>query len=146
MKTLFKFAIILILFVHCDNDSTSYENDDQCNYQGLSWVDSANNTTVEISDTALSTKLFASATAGGNPAPYLEISGVNSAGTSVLFITSQILIGSSKGKLIIDGGDSQSVNVTCQRAGTAVGDEFRYDVVTLNGLEFEFCVTIDQVL
>ncbi|GAK98701.1 hypothetical protein JCM19275_2841 [Nonlabens ulvanivorans] len=38
------------------------------------------------------------------------------------------------------------MTVTCQRAGTAVGDEFRFDVVTVGGLEGELCVVIDAVI
>ena len=140
--------IVTILFIgsSCDNESAPYENDDQCNYQGLSYVNTTDNTEILISETDLNTQFFPNASTGPFENPGVEIAGTNSDGFSVFFVTNVITDGASgAGKITFNSGESQSVTATCQRAGTQVGDEFRYDI-EISGFEVEFCVTIDEVL
>ncbi len=137
---------IIFIGVSCDNDSSPSPNDDTCENPGLSWVDTSNNTNIFISDEELSTQFFPNASNGPFGAPGVEIAGQNSNGDRIFFVTNIIQEGQSgSGSVELNGGQPQPVTVTCQRAGTNVGDEFRYDI-NYNSLELEFCVKIDQVL
>lgn len=154
MKTIFKKTATVILFlsailfigVSCDNDSNPSPNDETCENPGLTWVDNSNNTNIFISDDQLSTQFFPNVSNGPFGAPGVEIAGQNSNGDRIFFVTNIIQEGQSgSGSVELNGGQSQPVTVTCQRAGTNVGEEFRYDII-FNSLELEFCVKIDQVL
>jgi hypothetical protein len=159
MKTNFKkiiailFLLIATLFigVSCDNDSSPSPNDNQCNYQGLSYLDISNNTQILIPDADLNTQFFPNASNGPNGSPGIEIAGTASSGEFIFFSTNVISEGSTGTALsfTIDGAEivnpPSSIIVTCQRAGTAVGDEVRYDI-EISGYEIEFCVKIDEIL
>ncbi len=141
MKTLFKtIALLLIISItSCDNDSNPSPNDTQCNYQGFTFLDTSNNTQTLIPETDLTTDFFPNN--GGPGIPAVEIYG----GTPfVVFTTNAVTVGATENINIIINGTTYPVTVTCQRAGTLVGDEFRFDV-TANNVEAEYCVVIDSV-
>ncbi|WP_456462508.1 hypothetical protein [Lutibacter sp.] len=142
MKTIFKIATILVLTVSlfsCDNDNNPSPNDTQCNYQGLTFLDTGNNTQTLIPETDLTTDFFPNN--GGPGIPAVEIYGGN---PFVVFTTNAVTVGATENINIIINGTTYPVTVTCQRAGTLVGEEFRFDV-TANNVEAEYCVVIDSV-
>ncbi len=144
MKKIFISVLLLTIFIACDNENGNTQNEDTCENAGLSYVDTSNNETVYIDDLTLSTQFFPNASNGPYGAPGVEIT--DSQNFSVTFITNVIDENQSgTGFIILNQGTPMTVNVTCQRAGTAIGDELRYDVTT-NGYEFEYCVKIDEVL
>lgn len=143
MKTILKTVVIVFIsfaIFSCDNDSSPSPNDTQCNYQGLTFLDTSNNTQTLIPEADLTTELFPNN--GGAGIAAVEIYG----GTPfVIFTTSAVTVGATENINLIVNGTNYPVTVTCQRAGTTVGDEFRYDV-TANNVEAEYCVIIDAVI
>ncbi|MCF6168938.1 hypothetical protein [Lutibacter sp.] len=142
MKTIFKIATILVITISlfsCDNDNNPSPNDTQCNYQGLTFLDTSNNTQTLIPEADLTTDFFPNN--GGPGIPAVEIYGGN---PFVVFTTNAVTVGATENINIIINGTTYPVTVTCQRAGTQVGEEFRYDV-TANNVEAEYCVVIDSV-
>lgn len=149
MKTIFKKIIKTVLFIStilfigtsCDNDSTPSPNDNQCNYQGLTFLDTGDNTQTLIPESDLTTKVFSNPP---NGIPAVEIT--TSMGSSyplIEFHTEAITVGATEVITIwIDGTAYNNVTVACQRAGTTTGDEFRFDLVS-SGAEAEFCVVTD---
>lgn len=146
MKTILKstvtvvLLIIAILFIGsgCDNDTDPSPNDTQCNYQGLTFLDTSDNTQTLLPESDLTTEFFPNSSNG----PEVEIYG----GTPfVVFVTSAVTLGATDNTSIIINGTTYPITVTCQRAGTAVGDEFRFDL-TANNVEAEYCVIIDTVV
>ncbi|WP_055442220.1 hypothetical protein [Lacinutrix himadriensis] len=148
MKSIIKTAFVLILalsFFNCDNDDNSAPNTNVCNYQGFSYLDGNSNDQTIIPESELNTQYFPNASNGPYGAPGIEIASFTGA-TTLFFTTNVILLNETGvGRMTIDGGTEQLVTVTCQRAGTAVGDEIRLDVVS-GSIEVEFCVIIDEVL
>ncbi|PCI06678.1 MAG: hypothetical protein COB73_09665 [Flavobacteriaceae bacterium] len=141
MKTILKtVAIVFISFAifSCDNDSNPSPNDTQCNYQGLTFLDTSNNTQTLLPESDLTTEYFPNSSNG----PEVEIYG----GTPfVVFTTTAVTVGATENTSIIINGTTYPITVTCQRAGTAVGDEFRFDLIG-SGAEAEYCVVIDAVI
>lgn len=144
MKTIFKLAIIVFgtIMISCDNDDGNAANQNLCVYEGLTYYDTSNqNTQTLIPETNLTTDFFPNN--GGVGVPAVEI--YKSDDISMVFTTNVVTLNASGiGDLIINNGPSIQVNVTCQRAGTQIGDEMRFDI-TASGVEAEFCVTIDDV-
>ena len=144
----FLFLSFLFIITSCDNDSSPSPNDNQCNYQGFSYLDTSNNTQILIPEANLNTQFFPNTNNGPYGAPGVEIAGTAPNGDFVFFSTNVITEGSSgtANEFRINGEQIPgNIVVTCQRAGTAIGDEFRYDI-QISGYETEFCVIIDEVL
>ncbi|MGV6846295.1 MAG: hypothetical protein ACWA42_09250 [Lutibacter sp.] len=138
MKSLFKtIALLLIITTSCNNDNNPSPNDTQCNYQGFTFLDTNNNTQMVIPETDLTTDFFNTSSNGLE----VEIYQTSNPGDFNFTTTVTTLNATGTGTLNYNG-NTYTVNVTCQRTGTAVGEEMRYDV-TASGLEVEFCVIID---
>ncbi|MEE9363838.1 MAG: hypothetical protein V3U92_14650 [Cellulophaga sp.] len=144
MKHLTLLIVFTLLIISCNNDDGNTINETVCNYQGLSYLDTSNNNQTLLPETDLQTQFFPNSNNGPFGSPGVEISSFVSSPT--LFFTTNVIDLNTfgPGTLTLDGID-YSVTVTCQRAGTAIGDEFRYDIVAA-GIEAEFCVGIDEVL
>ncbi|MBU2938771.1 hypothetical protein KO494_04365 [Lacinutrix sp. C3R15] len=143
---LFKILIIsLLFFTSCNNDDGNATNQSNCDYQGFSYLDTSSNDQTILPESELNTQYFPNASNGPYGAPGIEIASFTSSPT--LFFTTNVIdlneIGT--GLISIDGAELEAVTVTCQRAGTLVGDEVRLDVV-YGSIEVEFCVIIDEVL
>ncbi|WP_452227017.1 hypothetical protein [Lacinutrix cladophorae] len=147
IKTLL-LIFVLCIFTSCNNDDNANNdatNETQCDYQGFSYLDNNNNDQTLISESELNTQYFPNASNGPYGAPGIEIASYT--GTTTLFFTTNVIAlnDTGIGYITIDNGTEQTVTVTCQRVGTAVGDEVRLDVV-YGSVEVEFCVIIDEVL
>ncbi len=135
--TLFLLSILFIV-TSCDNDSDPSPNDNQCNYQGLTYVDSNNNINTQIPESNLQTDYFSSA-------PNVEIWDTTDPGATFI-VTNALTVGAVDNNPQIKINDLNLTGVvTCQRAGSAVGDELRLDIVITGGAEVELCVVIDTV-
>ncbi|WP_159019938.1 hypothetical protein [Algibacter sp. L3A6] len=145
MKNIFILLLLLSLGTSCDNDDGNATNESQCNYQGFSYFDNNNNDQTLIPEMELNTQHFPNASNGPYGEPGIEIASFTSSPT--LFFTTNVieLNETGPGWISINGAELEEVTVTCQRAGTAVGDEVRLDVI-YNSMELEFCVIIDEVL
>lgn len=150
MKTILKntvtaLFIIVTLFASysCDGDDEDSPNYEECNYQGLAYQDTVNNIGIFAEETNLSTELFLNGTTTG--VPDLEIYGNATTGEFTVFTTSHVTLNASGGSSIIIAGTTYPITVTCLRAGTSVGDEFRFNI-TGNGINGEYCVVIDTVI
>ena len=138
LKTLLALAITLTFF-NCDNDDDANPpvNTNQCNYQGFTAEDSSGNTITLTPDSDLTTDFFLASSSG----PEVEIFGGS---PFITLVTTAVTLNAVQTNANLGiGGTNYIVTVTCQRAGTSVGDEFRFDV-TGNGIEAEFCVEIDN--
>lgn len=146
MKKLLPKIIILLtltfVFTQCDNDNGNSPNQNQCNYAGLTFLDPNNNTQTLIPESDLTTDFFPNNNGPGNPG--VEVYKTSNAG-SVWFITNVVTLNATGIGTLGINGNTYNVTVTCQRAGTAVGDEFRFDIVLSTGEESELCVVIDNV-
>lgn len=136
--------ITALLFTSCDNDNNPSPNDTQCNYEGLTFLDTNDNTQTLIPEVELNTNLFNNPP---NGIPAVEISTVTGSSYPLIeFRTEAITVGATEViDIWIDGTSYTNITVTCQRAGTTVGDEFRFDIVGA-GVEAEFCVVTDDVI
>lgn len=145
MKVLKYLIVAIVLFTSCNNDDNNATNQNTCNYQGFSYLDNSNSNQTLIPESELNTQFFPNASNGPYGAPGIEIASYS--GSTALFFTTNVieLNDSGIGRITIDNGNEEIVTVTCQRAGTAVGDEVRLDVV-YGSIEVEFCVIIDEVL
>ncbi|MDO6600225.1 hypothetical protein [Tenacibaculum sp. 1_MG-2023] len=145
MKTILKLTLLFTFFLtlfNCDNDNGNAPNQNICNYEGLTFLDSSNNTQTILPETQLQTDFFPNN--GGPGIAAVEIYETSNPG-NIWFITDVVTLnGTGTGTLGI-GNTNYTVNVTCQRAGTMIGEEFRFDIVTTNGSEGELCVVIDNV-
>ena len=142
MKIVFLIIVTATLFFSCDNDSSSSPNDTQCNFDGLTFLDTSSNVQTLIAETLLTTDFFPNN--GGAGIPGVEIFGTATTGEFVVFVTDVVTLNATGPGSISVNGTNYPVTVTCQRAGTAVGDEFRFDLVG-SGAEAEYCVVIDSV-
>ena len=150
MKTILKNTVTVALFIttilfivtSCDNEADPSPNDNQCNYQGLTFLDVVDNTQTLIPESDLTTKIFSNPL---NGIPAVEITtSIGSSYPLIEFHTEAITVGATEVITVyIDGTAYNNVTVTCQRAGTTVGDEFRFDLVS-SGAEAEFCVVVDN--
>jgi len=130
-----------ILFLSCDNDDGMADNQNVCTFEGLTFFDGTTQTL--LPETDLQTEFFPNN--GGPGIPAVEIFEITNPGNIWLITDVVTLNAVGPGTLGING-TNYPVTVTCQRAGTAVGEEFRFDVVTVTGgFEGELCVVIDNV-
>ncbi|MFD1061937.1 hypothetical protein ACFQ1Q_01665 [Winogradskyella litorisediminis] len=145
MKTLKNSLIVLcaILLFNCDNDDANNPNNNACTFAGLTYVDTNGNIVQQYTDTSMITDFFPNAL--GQGVGQIEI-GESGAQAMTNFVTNIVTQNASgPGTITLNGNTYNNATVTCQRAGTNVGDEFRFDVVIPNVGEAEFCVTIDSV-
>lgn len=140
---LLSFIFCSLLFCSCDNDDGNATNQNACNYQGLSYVDSSNNNQTLIPEADLTTDFFPNN--GGPGIPAVEIFNSGSSTGFSFFTTSAVTLNATGAGTIGIGGTNYACVVTCQLAGTNVGDDFRFDISIPNVGEAEFCVIIDSV-
>lgn len=145
MKRLFFVMIASSLFIFsCNNDDNgNAPNENVCNYEGASIEDQNNNTQILIPESSLTTDYFPNNDGPGMPA--VEVFD-NSAPGDTFVVTRALTVGDmdTSPEIRINNIDYTGT-VTCQRTGSAVGDELRFDLV-INGLgEAELCVVIDEV-
>lgn len=130
--------IIIFSFISCNNDDGNAQNQNTCNYQGFTFLDTNNNTTTLITESELFTDFFNTSSNG----PEVEIYGMNNPGNFNFTTTVVNLNGIGTGALNYNG-NTYIVNVTCHRTGNAIGQEIRFNL-TASGLEAELCVIIDD--
>ncbi len=110
----------------------------QCDYEGLTFNDTSNNTQTLISESDLTTDFFNTSSNG----PEVEI--YKTANPSDMnFVTTVVTEGATGTGTLMINGTNYPVNVTCQKTGNAVGDEMRFKL-TATGIDAKFCVIIDQ--
>lgn len=126
-------AITLTLF-NCDNDDGNADNQDDCNYQGMSYLDTSDNTQILIPEADLTTDYFVTSSNG----PEWEIYGTTTGGD---FLTLVYSPGTSTYEFIFNG-TNYPVTITVQRDDNVLGGEIRCDV-SHSGFEIEYCVIID---
>ncbi|WP_299524584.1 hypothetical protein [uncultured Lutibacter sp.] len=136
LKTLLLFAVTFTLY-NCDNDNGNASNETACNYEGFTFLDTNNNTQTLIPESDLFTDFFNTSSNG----PEVEIYETNDPG-NFNFTTSVVTLNGTGTGVLNFNGSTYTVNVICQRTGSAIGDEMRFDL-TASGLEVEFCVVID---
>ncbi|NRD21379.1 hypothetical protein HNV08_15085 [Winogradskyella eckloniae] len=140
MKFTLKIILLLVLSIavfSCDNDDGNADNQNVCNYEGFTFLDTQNNTQTLIAEADLTTDFFDTSSNG----PEVEIYQTANPG-DFWFVTTVVAANTSGTGSLSIGNTIHTVNVTCQRTGTGVGDEMRFDI-TGSGLEAEFCVVID---
>ncbi|HLV39150.1 hypothetical protein [Xanthomarina sp.] len=145
MKTTMKSLILLVFALtlfNCDNDDDHAVNVDVCNYEGLTILDTNGATHTLLPEAQLQTEFFPNN--GGPGVAAVEIYETSNPG-DMWFLTEVVTLNGTGSGTIGIGGTNYPCTVTCQRAGTAVGDEFRFDVVIPGVGEAEFCVIIDSV-
>jgi len=118
-----------------DDDEDTSTEEYQCDYAGYS---TTSNTYVNTPDSDLTTDFFYTSSNG----PEVEIY-LNSNPGSFNFTTTVVTQNATGTGTLNEGGNTHTVNVTCHKAGNAVGEEFWFEV-TGNGINSKFCVTIDQ--
>ncbi|RLJ69136.1 hypothetical protein CLV86_0530 [Lacinutrix venerupis] len=137
MKTLFKQALVVLVVLtlfNCNNDDDDAPNVDVCNYQGMSYLDTSDNTQILIPEADLTTDYFASSSNG----PEWEIYGNTQGGD---FLTLVYSPGTNTYEFIYNG-TQYPVTITVQRDDNVLGGEIRCDV-SHSGFEIEYCVIID---
>lgn len=132
----------IISVISCDNDNGNAPNENLCTYEGLTYEDISDNTEILIPESDLQTEYFPNN--GGTGVPGVEIYEINDPG-NIWFLTDAVTLYATGTGTIGIGGNTYTCTVTCQRTGTQIGDEMRFDVVLQNGNEVEFCVNIDNV-
>jgi len=137
-------AISLLFVVGCDNDDGDAPNENECNFEGLTfeWTNNTSNTLYSEAD--LETEYYPNNWGPGIAG--IEIwDTTNPGGTFV--VTDALTVGAvdTNPEIRIEGINYTGI-VTCQRiTGLAVGDEVRYDIVIDGQAEAEFCGDIDTV-
>lgn len=145
MKTIIKLIFLTLFFLalyNCDNDDGNAPNINGCSFQGLTALIGSNQTL--IAESNLQTDYFPNNDGPGLPA--VEIFETTNPGQNFI-VTRALTVGA------IDNNPQITINnisytgvVTCQIAGSAIGDELRLDIVLTGGGEAEFCVIIDSVI
>lgn len=134
--------LVMIVFFSCNNDDGNAPNKNVCNYEGLTFEDPMDNTQTLLPESDLQTEYFPNN--GGPGVPAVEIYETNNPG-NIWFLTDVVALNATGTGTIGINGNTYTCTVTCQRAGTQIGDEMRFDVVLQGGEEAEFCVVIDSV-
>ena len=156
MKTIFKnsvtvlLSITAILFIgsSCGSDDPLPQQQDPCTHNG--WFYQATLTDYEylIEDADLSVQFFPNASNGPYGSPGFEISGTDSEGHFMSFITGVLTVNATGTPLSLtdNGVEAEgTITLTCLEAGTAVGDRARYNIEG-PGYQIEICALIDEVL
>jgi len=123
MRKICFLILLLCTIISCNNDddvNNDATNQDQCNYQGFSYLDTNNNDQTLIAESELNTQYFPNASNGPYGAPGIEIASFTSSPT-LFFTTNAIALNETgTGWISINGAELEAVTVTCQRAGTTV--------------------------
>lgn len=138
MKTIFKILFITVLSLslsNCDNDDGNADNQNVCNYQGMSYLDTNDNTQILIPESGLTTDVFLTTINGRE----WEIFGFTPNGDFLSLSWSE-----SGTEEFLFNGDNFPVSISEIRNDNVVGGELRADV-SHSGFEIEYCVIIDQV-
>lgn len=138
--------VCVVLFASCDNDDGNSPNNSTCTFAGLTYLDANGMIVSQLSDMSLITDFFPNAL--GNGVGQIEVNESGNLGNNFFFTNVVTLNSTGPAQLRINGTDFMGVTATCQRVGSAVGDEFRYDIQipqTPQNAEAELCVTIDVV-
>lgn len=145
-KTLTSFLIGFITFVSCDNDDNNNPNINDCVFDGLTIEDSNGTITTQISEADLQTEYFSSN--GGPGVPGVEVYETSNPGNIWITTSATTVNAIDTNSTIGLNGTTYSCTVSCQRAGSQVGEEFRFDIVIpgFNNAEAELCVIIDSVV
>lgn len=145
LSTTLKTLLILLLtitFFNCSNDDDINNppvNANGCTFAGFTFEDMASNTQTLIPEADLTTQYLAASSNG----PEVEVYQTNSPG-NFNFTTTVVTLNATGTGTLNYNGNTYTVNVICQLAGTNIGDEFRFDI-TASGLEAELCVVIDVI-
>ena len=144
MKTIFKTILLLAVafsLFNCDNDDGNAPNQNVCTYQGLTALIGSTQTLIPESD--LQTDYFPNNDGPGQPA--VEVWYTTDPGNTFI-VTRALTVGAvdTNPEIRINDVDYTGT-ITCQRAGNALGDELRFDIVLSGGSEGELCVIIDNV-
>ncbi len=115
------------------------EEDNQCEYEGLKFDDNANNIHILIPENELTTDFFHTSSNG----PEVEIYKTAAPG-DMNFVTTVVAQGASGTGILHINGNTYNVDVTCEKTGSAVGEEMRFKMSNASGIEAKFCVMIDQ--
>jgi hypothetical protein len=139
-KSMYYITILSIIFSfsNCDNDDGNAPNQNTCNYQGLTFLNTTKATTTLIAESDLFTDFFNTSSNG----PEVEIYETNNPG-NFNFTTTTVNLNGTGTAILNYNGTTYTVDVTCQRIGNAIGQEIRFDL-TASGLEAELCVQIDD--
>lgn len=144
MKKIFILCVSILLSFSCDNDDNgNAPNENSCTFQGATIEDLNNNTQTLIPESDLQTDYFTNNDGPGQPA--VEVFDTTVPGNTFV-VTRALTVGAvdSNPEIRINNVDYTGT-VTCQRTGSIVGDELRFDLI-INGLgEAELCVIIDNV-
>jgi hypothetical protein len=146
MKNTIKILVLMTLTMlnfSCDNDSNPSPNDNQCNYQGLTYNDANGNIITQIPESDLKTEYYPNNDGPGQAA--VEVWDTTNPGNTFI-VTRALTVGAVDNNPEIKiNGTNLTGTITCQRAGSAVGDDLRFDIVLTSGAEAELCVVIDTV-
>lgn len=146
MKSILKIILLLVVAVtlfNCDNDDNDAPNTNVCNYQGVTIEDANGNVYTQIAASDLQTDYFHNNDGPGLAA--VEVWDTTVPGQTFI-VTRALTVGAvdTNPEIRINNID-YSGTITCQRAGSLVGEELRLDVVVNSLGEGEVCVTIDYV-
>lgn len=128
----------------CQKDDTS-QNQYQCNYSGLTFVDTDQNIHTPIPEVELETELFLNS-AGGTPT--IEIIHKNNPGQTGM-LTKATTVGAIDATSTIGfNGTFYTCTITCLREATAVGEDYQFKIVipSLSNAEAELCVVLDKLV
>ncbi len=146
MKNQFKLLCLVFLLItsfSCDNDDGTAPNTNGCAFAGLTIVDSGGTILGIFAEANLQTDYFPNNDGPGAPA--VEVFETTNPGDNFI-VTRALTVGAvdTNPEIRINNVDYTGT-VTCQLAGSAVGEELRFDII-INGLgEAELCVIIDNV-
>lgn len=146
MKTQFKhlcLAFLLIVTFSCDNDDGNAPNTNGCAFAGLTVVDSGGNIVAIFDEANLQTDYFPN-NDGPNMAA-VEVFETTNPGDNFI-VTRALTVGAidTNPEIRINNVDYTGT-ITCQLAGSAVGQELRFDIIVTGLGEAELCVIIDNV-
>lgn len=143
MKHFIFLLLSLVILSSCDNDDNGNANANACTFEGATILDLNDNTQTLIPESSLKTDFFPNNDGPGMPA--IEVFDTTNLGQTFV-VTRAVNTGEmdSNPEIRYLGTDYTGV-VTCQRGGSAVGDELLLDVVINGVFEMELCVTIDEV-
>jgi len=144
MKKLLFLGLAFFFLFSCDNDDNgNAPNENACTFEGATIEDQNNNTQTVIPESQLQTDFFPNNFGIGIPG--VEIFDTSVPGDTFI-VTSAVTLGDidSTPEIRINNVDYTGT-VTCQREGSAIGEELRLDVVVDSFGELELCVTIDNV-
>ena len=138
LKTGIPFLLLIIATLligsGCGDGNPPEDEGYQCNYAGYS---TTTNTYTDTPEADLTTDFFHTSSNGPEVEVYLT-----SSGGAFNFVTTVVTLNATGTGTLQEGSNTNTVNVTCHKAGNAVGEEFWFEV-TGTGIDSKFCVVID---